>query len=227
MREEAIGIKNLDKIIPVGQKVIVYISEGNFKGTYSSYIYDLDDKYIYILMPTNENGLKAVIREGEKINISFVSKNGYRVGFDIPVTEIIQEGSKVIYKLAKPEKAVKIELRENFRVEILIDVEFYYFKEGKIGKSQGTIIDISAGGIKLSCDDDLEIRDKLFLTFKLGEYLLDGVEAEVVRKVITGEEGVKHYGLKFSNISKDKEDKIIKFCINKQIEMARKLKGMD
>ncbi len=225
MREEVITVKNLDKLIPIGQKVVVYISEGNFKGTYSSYIYDMDDSGIYILMPTNENGLKAVIRTNDKVNISFVAKNGYRIGFDVAVSDIIRENSKVIYKLKKPQKAVKIELRENFRVSVLIDAEIYYFKDGKITKSQGTIIDISAGGVKLSCEEDLQIRDKLFLNFKLGEQMLEGVEAEVVRRAVTGEEGIKHYGLKFSNMDKNKEDKIIKFCINKQIEMARKIRG--
>ncbi len=227
MREESLSIKSLDKIIPIGQKIMVYIPEGNFQGTYSSYIYDFDDNYIHILMPTNENGLKAVVREGDKINVSFVAKNGYRLGFDTHIYEIVQEGSKVIYKLNKPQKAFKIELRENFRVEVLIDTEFYYFKEGKIGKSKGTIIDISAGGVKFSCNDELDIRDKLFLTFQLGNHLLDGVEVEVVRKVITGEEGIRHYGLKFSNIDKKKEEIIIKFCINKQLEMARKLRGVE
>ncbi len=227
MRKEAIKLSNLDKMIPMGQKVMINIDEGNFKGTYSSYIYDIDDKFIYIMMPTNENGLKAVMREGEKISVSFVAKAGYRIGFVVYVAEVILDGKTVIYKLSKPEMAVRIELRENFRVELLMDVEFYHFKEGKIIKGTGTVIDISAGGIKLSCDEDLEVRDKLFLKLQLGDYILDNIEAEAVRKAITGEEGIKHYGLKFVNINKDKEDKIIKFCIGKQLEAARKMKGIE
>lgn len=225
MRRESVNIKDIGKIIPLGQKIMVYVNKGNFKGTYSSYIYDIDDNGIYILMPTNENGLKAVIRKQEKIDISFVAKNNGRIGFNSEVKNIVKKEDRVIYLLKRPEKMEKMELRENFRVEVLLNAEFYYIQKGKIQKYKGTIIDISAGGIKLSCDLDLEIRDRLFLKFNLGNYLLDQIETEVSRKVITGEKGVKHYGLRFIGLDKNKEEKIIKFCINKQLEFARKMRG--
>ncbi len=226
MRREILNLKDMNKIIPLGQKIMVYVNEGNFKGTYSSYIYDIDDNGIYILMPTNENGLKAVIREHEAIDVSFVTKNNGRIGFNSEIKNIIKKEDKVIYLLKRPEKIEKMELRDNFRVEVLLDVEFYYIQKGRIQKHKGTIIDISAGGVKLSCDLDLEIRDRLFLKFKLGSYLLDQIETEVARKVITGEKDVKHYGLKFIDLDKDKEERIIKFCINKQLEFARKMRGV-
>ncbi len=227
MREELIRVKDINKIIPVGQKVMVYVEQGNFEGTYSSFIYDMDDEYIYILMPTNQRGLKAVIREGEKISVSFVTARGYRIGFHAPVVERITRGSKTLYKLSKPREVVKVELRENFRVEALVEAEFFYFKDGKIQTGKGTIIDISAGGVKLSCDVELQIGDRLFLKFSLSGNLLEQVEAEVVRRAITGDKDIKHYGLRFVDLDKEKEEKIIKFCINKQMELARRMKGLE
>ncbi len=229
MREELINIKNrgMEKIVPLGQKVMVYVEGGNFEGTYSSYIYDIDDKYIYIAMPTNEKGLKAVIMDGGKLSVSFVDRRGFRIGFHSTVVDIERKGNNIVYKLKKPTQFVKIELRENFRVEALIECEFFYFKKGKINKASGTIIDISAGGIRLSCDIDLEIRDKIFLKFDLDGYMLEQVEAEVVRKAITGDKDIKHYGLRFVNLDKDKENRIIKFCIKKQMDLARKMKGLE
>ena len=228
MRREPIRVADIGKVIPLGQKIMVYIDGGNFAGTYSSYIYDIDENYnVYISMPTNENGLKAVIREGSRVEISFVSNKGYRVGFTSRLIEVIKKDERVIYKLNKPESLVKVELRENFRVPVLIEVRFYVFKGGKIEKAEGTILDISAGGAKLSADVNLEVRDKLFLDLNLGIKKLEEIEAEVVRKAITGEEGVKHYGLSFTDLTKEQEDAIIKFCLSRQIELARKMRGLE
>ena len=228
MRREPIRVADIGKVIPVGQKVMVYIEEGNFAGTYSSYIYDVDENYnVYIAMPTNENGLKAVIREGDRVEVSFVNNKGFRIGFTARLVETIKKGDRVIYKLGKPESLARVELRENFRVPVLIETQFYVFKGGKIEKSSGTILDISAGGVKLSTDLDLDVRDKLFMDFELGNRKLEEIEAEVVRKAITGEEGVKHYGLRFTDLTKEQEDAIIKFCLARQIELARKMRGLE
>lgn len=227
MRREPIRVSDIEKYIPIGQKVMVYVEQGNFKGTYSSFIYDIDDRYIHISMPTNEKGLKAVVREGESIEVSFVDRKGYRIGFSARLGEIEKKGNQVIYKLLKPDKLFRVELRENFRVPVMIETEFYVFKGGKIVKSTGTILDISAGGVKLSCDDKLEVRDKLVLNFELGGEMLEDIEAEVVRKAITGEEGINHYGLMFTDLTKEQEDKIIKFCLSKQLELARKMRGLE
>ncbi len=224
MKDEVINLKDIDSIIPVGQKIMVYIKNGNFQGTYSSYIYDID-KYIHILIPTNENGLKAVMRKKDEIDISFVAKNGDRLGFQSIVVGSTKEGSNIIYQIQKPKTIKKTELRNNFRVQVLIDAEFYYFKDGKIKKGTGTIIDISAGGARLSCEEELTVRDKISLKFALGEYL-ENIDAEVVRIALTGEDNIRHYGLRFINVSKDKEDKIIKFCISKQLETLRKMRGI-
>ncbi len=219
--------KNIDNIIPIGQKIMVYVTEGNFKGTYSSFIYDLDNNSILIFMPTNENGLKAILRPKDRIQISFVAKNGDRFGFGAVIQNTKKEDGKILYQIGKPNKITKTELRDNFRVQVLIDAEFYYFKDGKIQQGEGTIIDISAGGAKLSCESEFTVRDKLSLKFVLGEYLVSGQEAEVARIALANEDGIRHYGLRFTNMEKETENRIIKFCLNKQMEMIRKERGME
>ncbi len=228
MRREPIRISDIGKVIPAGQKVTVYLESGNFEGTYSSYIYDVDEDYhIYIAMPTNENGLKAVIREGERVEVSFADNRGYRIGFTSRLIEVVREDERIIYKLGKPEALARVELRENFRVPVLIETRFYIFKGGRIERAKGTILDIGAGGVKLSADLDLEVRDRLYLDFELGHRKLEEIEAEVVRRAITGEEGVKHYGLRFIGLTKEQEDAIIKFCLARQKELARKMRGLE
>jgi len=168
-----------------------------------------------------------VVREGERLEVSFVDRRGFRIGFTSRLKEIVNKDGQVIYKLDTPTSLARVELRENFRVPVLIEASFYVFKKGKIEKAKGTILDISAGGVKLSTDIELEVRDKLYLEFDLGGTKLEEIEAEVVRRAITGEEGVKHYGLRFVDLSKEEEDMIIKFCISKQLELARKMRGLE
>jgi len=228
LRREPISSKKVDKIVPIGQKIMFFITEGNFKGTYSSYIYDKDDDYIYVLMPTNTKGIKGILRENDSVEVSFVDdKNRFRIGFSTKVNKIIKDDKKVIYRLDKPTEIARIELRNNFRVDDLIDTNFFYFKDSKIKKEKGVIIDISAGGIKLSTDCDLETRDKLFLEFNLNNDKMSEIEGEVVRKAVTGEKDVKHYGIQFIDLDKKTENKIVKYCISKQMETLRKMKGLD
>jgi c-di-GMP-binding flagellar brake protein YcgR len=225
LKYEQINIKDIDSTIPVSQKIMVYIEEGNFAGKYSSYIYDFDGESLLILIPTDDKGSKAVLRTNDNVHISFIAKNGKRLGFSSSIIKAEKDGNNTLYRVKKPTTILEMDLRDNFRVEVLMDTEFFYFNDGKIQKSKGTILDISAGGIKLSCEEELEVRSKIFLKLVLNDYILDGIEAEVVRIALIKDDKVKHYGLRFTNLDKEKEDRIIKFCINKQLEEIRKLRG--
>ncbi len=233
VRKEPINVKNAEKIIPIGQKIDIFVRDGDFEGIYSSYIYDMDEKYIYILLPTNKNGLNAYIRRGEVFDISFIDSKERRVGFSTKLVDVIkEEDDKTIYKVEKPKEVFyRIELRESFRVDILTESEIMYFKNAIPRKNKATIIDISAGGAKLSANIELatklNIGDKVFLSFELDDNMkLENIEAKVVRKAIAKENGLHHYGLQFINLDKDTKEKLIKFCINKQLEFVRKMRGL-
>ncbi len=231
MRKEPINFQNVVGKIPIGQKIEVYVSEGNFEGTYSSFIYDLDDKFIYILMPTNTSGLKAVVRKGGSFYISFIDEKERRIGFKTTLNDIIKEEDRVIYKAERPkEEAYIMEFRENFRVDILAKADISFIKHSEISKGEATAIDISASGAKLSAgislEDELEIGDTIFVSFELEGIALNNVESRIVRRTLSKGEKVNHYGIKFVNLDKKLEDRIIKFCIRKQLEMARKMKGL-
>jgi c-di-GMP-binding flagellar brake protein YcgR len=232
MRKEAIKPKDIEKVIPISQKVDVFIRDGNFKGVYSSYIYDLDDNYIYLLQPTNKNGLNAVIRHDEEFDVSFINKDGKRMGFSSKLKEIIKEDDKTILKISKPKEVFyRIELRENFRVDILAEAEVIYLKNSSPKRSKSTIIDISASGAKISANielsAELNVGEVVYLTFELEDGMkVENLEARIVRKAIATESGVHHYGLQFVNLDRKLHEKMVKFCLNKQLEFVRKMRGM-
>jgi c-di-GMP-binding flagellar brake protein YcgR len=191
----------------------------------------MDTQFIYLLMPTNKNGLKAIIRKGDELYVSFVDKKDRRIGFSSHLLDVLNDDDKTLYKIDKPNKeAYSIEFRENFRVDILTDATITYIKGSNISKSVGSVIDISASGAKLSVgislEDKLEVNDTLFLSFSLNEMELQNIEAKIVRKALSRVDKVNHYGLHFVNLDKKVEDSIIKFCISRQLELARKMRGL-
>ncbi len=231
MRKEPINIKDVKKAVPLGQKIDIFVREGDFEGIYSSYIYDMDDEYIYILSPTNKNGLTAYIRRGEMFDVSFIDKDEKRVGFPAKLIDINKENDKTIYKIEKPKELFyRIELRDNFRVDILAESDILYFKNSIPSKGKATIIDISAGGAKLSANIEmstkLNVGDEIFLSFDLDTLKIDNVKAKIVRKAIAKENGLHHYGLQFVGLDKKTKEQLIKFCIQKQLEFVRKMRGV-
>ncbi len=232
MRKEPLKVKDVDKIVPIGQKIEIFVREGDFEGVYSSYIYDLDTDYIYLLTPTNHNGLKAYIRKNELFDVSFIDKNEKRIGFSTTLVSIEEKDEKIIYKISKPKEIFyRIELRENFRVDILAEADILYFKLSIPQKAKATIIDISAGGAKLSASmklsANLNINDAVFLTFELEDGMrFENIKAKIVRKALAKENKINHYGLQFVEIDKPLREKMIKFCLNKQIEFVRKMRGL-
>ncbi len=231
MRIEPLGKRDKECRIPIGQKIDVYIPEGDFQGIYSSYLYDMDDEALYILTPTHENGLKAILHKNQEFYISFVDDKNRRIGFLSALIDIVERDSTTLYKVKKPtDELYIVEFRENFRVDVISEATIVYRKKGRLIKTKGTIIDISASGAKISLSmsikDELDIGDIVFISFEVEDIKVENVEAKVVRKAISKTDDVNHYGIKFLGLDKRTEDKIIKFCIHKQFELARKKRGL-
>lgn len=215
------SIKITDSIIPIGEKIIFSILEGNFKGMYLSYIDDLDKTSLYVLMPTDMRGIKGLAKKGDKVEISFIDAKRGRLGFFSTIEDIIKDNKKIIYKTSRPEKLFRTELRNNFRVDTFIDA--IYNIRGTFQKrlKRAAVLDLSAGGAKISVDNELQIRDKINLSFHIDGYKIRFLEAEVVREAKM-KSGIYHYGVRFIDTPHDSKERIIKYCIKKQMEMIRK-----
>ncbi len=215
------SIKITDSIIPIGEKIIFSILEGNFKGMYLSYIDDLDKTNLYVLMPTDIRGIKGIAKKGDEVEISFIDAKKGRLGFFSTIEDIIKDNKKIVYKISRPKKLFRTELRNNFRVDTFI--EAVYNISGTFQKrfKRATILDLSAGGAKISVDNELRIRDKINLSFHIDGYKIGFLEAEIARKAkMKGE--IYHYGVRFIDAPHDSKERIIKYCIKRQMEMIRK-----
>ncbi len=227
MRKEPISSRAFNPEKLIGQSIAVEIYEGDFKGIYSSFVYDVDDNYIYALSPTDERGVRAFIRPNQRVGVSFLDERKRRIGFDTTVIDIIKDGDNILCKLTIPDEFYRIELRENFRVDVFIETKFFRIEKGKPTEKKATILDISAGGLKISTEEELKIGEVITISFSVDNTFFNYLKAMVVRKIKAGDGTVNHYGLKFIEMDKKAEDSIIKFCLKKQMEIAKKERGIE
>ena len=76
------------------------------------------------------------------------------------------------------------------------------------GSNQGRIVDISAGGVKLSLDRDLKLGDEVLLDFSLKERKFSKVKSLIVWTDPVGD-GPGAYGLRFLDISHGDKEMLI------------------
>lgn len=190
----------------VSQKIVVeVIGEGV---VCHSIVADVGHSEILIGHPLDGDTV-GLFPDGAQIAVSFISgDNKYRFKANI----IGRKNDKILlYRITKPPEKdiVKIQMRENFRVETLVKV--------KLADIELHTINISAGGLLFSCTLDLpfnvgeEVSGTLFITddepisFK-----------GVIKRVQVVEEMIKHVAMQFTVLDRKDEAKIVQFCFQKQ-----------
>jgi c-di-GMP-binding flagellar brake protein YcgR len=223
MEKEKVFAKNIKEIIDVGQNISVEIPNGDYKGVYYSYVYDEDDNHFYILLPTDALGRAAILRIGDFITISCISKKNIRVGFETKVVEIIKE-NKTLYKIIKPTAFYKYEYRENFRVDVLINAKCYFYDHNhQLQTRQASILNLSASGSKISLNEYLELNKSIIIEFTL-ENKTFNLNAMIIRRSEI-DKSTFHYGVKFEEVDQKDKDFLIRFCLKKQMEILRMQRG--
>lgn len=108
----------------------------------------------------------------------------------------------------------KIQLRDYVRVDVLID--------GLINKNILCLIkDLSGGGIRCTCKEELELNSNVMIEFALDDKFIY-CETEVVR--IGKENDEYQYGLAYINLDEETRKNIIQFVYQRQLENHRKVK---
>lgn len=217
-------ITNPDKYIESNTKILVEVLSGEFIGKYDSRIESVDDDYIYISLPT-KNAIPAPLKPGTKIDVSFVTDKG-RFSF---ITEVIDRvrDNIIMLKIKKPEQLFRKELRKYFRVETFLKIivcKIVYNDNKntpdmlKICK-EGTVKDISGGGVRIFTELELDVDDIVELDFSGAINNIKEVFGKVVRvKEINGK---TEAGVEFISIRENDRDKIIQYVFKRQIELKR------
>ncbi len=208
------------KNLTVNQNIELEINEGPYQGRYMSKISNITEEEITVmavydgeLLPLRKNLPINVYFYGEHAVYRFKSSIKARVRNPIPMLVLIY-----------PEKAERIQRRQYFRLKINEKV-YYRFADNEQQANdykETRIIDISGGGIKLVLNTELKMGDKLqfFIDIKpLQDILFTG---KVVRITKLADRNTKAAGIKFINIKRNIQDKIISWIFEYQSKLRRR-----
>lgn len=189
-------------------------------------IQDIIDDKIYVSIASDDKQFK-ILRVGDRVS-GIVYDNDNVISFDALITNRII-GELPIYEISMIENLSKIQRREDVRVDcnlpilytnnkfllrlelndegtddIILNNEKYFNK--------GWISDLSAGGIRFSCNRKYNLDDILLLAFDLNSDKII-VTGQIVYKGIkaTSEKTLYVYGIKFVDINDEKREKIISY----------------
>lgn len=173
---------------------------------YKSRIQEINEDHMYIDIPM-ENGEYLLLRQNCEIGIIIYNeKIGMLYKANLRIIGKKIEGNLRLYKVSRPYGIEKLQRRNYVRVDTTRTVK--YKKKGDIAYSDGIILDLSGGGMKIKLDKKIEVNDILNLIVEL-----DGKFAQIkgqVRRVYKDEKDRKYViGFEFTEINEAVRDRII------------------
>ncbi len=166
------------KLFKLNDKIDMYSEDENKT---AGLIYDIKDEKIYVSISVDDGSFKFM-EIGEEINSTIYVKDEV-ISFDAVVTDRLFINSP-IYELSNTNNFKTIQRRDNIRVQftqnllytdnkILLEQDFSKENTKEILKTMkkylkdGMLLDLSAGGLKLSIREDLVIGTKLIFVLNI------------------------------------------------------------
>ena len=190
----------------VNQNIVINIlSEGSIC---RSIVAEISESEILISQPMD--GKMFGMPRGTRLAISYtIGENKYK--FEAFILGRKKDNIP-LYRITKPkEKEIsKIQRRENFRVPTSVPV--------KIGNMEVNTINISAGGMLLSCtrDSSYQVGEPLSGMILIPETTPIPFKGVIKRIIQREDTGLKQVGLQFTVLERKDETKIVQYCFEKQ-----------
>lgn len=187
-------------------------------------IYDIVEDKIIVTIPSDDKEFK-LLRIGEEVNCIYYDKKN-TVGFYGDIEDRVYKNMPA-YVIGNARGFQKIQRRQDVRIPISIEIlhtsnEFVIKayennkKENILEKAErylnkGIMVDISGGGARFICYDNLAMGSKLLLSFKFGDktFVIKAIILHKEIKVVSNKT-VYTYGVRFKDISEKNKEKIIK-----------------
>lgn len=216
---------DLKKYFTVGEKIqIHYADAGGCLREYTSQVIELNDnEFMDILIPIH-NKHDVYIRQGSILKL-VISKGEAVYEFKAALFEKLF-GRIPLLRLKVFPEVNKIQRRDFYRLKLMRDIEARQvidLKERKYGESfKCNLHDISAGGILVSCNKELQENDKLEFILDLnGKKLI--VFGLIVRKTLNVNSRTAYiYGIRYDRMSEFERSEITKFIFTEQRKMIKK-----
>ena len=193
---------------------------------YKSRIVEMDETNLFIEIPLDERtGRYKPLHLGDELSVYFLTEGGVKNYFNTYVCGTRQDVVRMVaIKMPELESISKIQRRNFLRVtaelelavKLMDQVQFIAITE-----------DVSGGGISFRCDAKWSVKPGqqiscwLLIPYRNGMVEHAQFTAETVRvKPLTHDKQLVM--MKFSDVSETEQQKIIRFCFEKQFDYRKK-----
>ena len=225
--------------LQVNQSVELHVKSGVYNGEYLSQITRIDNQEIQVTLPIKKETL-IPLPVGTKLEVIYTDQVA-KYKFDTQVLSRQMEGNIGTCKLQYPSKVEKIQRRDFVRVPIR---ETVYYRRLIVDSINGQINDlinlgydeaeqndfqeavtedISGGGVLLVVDKYIPLDVFIELKFDVKELSFQKVLGKVVRiDELPNRSDRLGLGIEFINFNRSKQDEIVQWVLQKQLELHRK-----
>ncbi len=180
---------------------------------------DINDNCLYISSPIYR-GKRYSLYEGQKITMFFYRKKGV-YQFDAKIVKKI-ESNIVTFALKLLGDVEKIQRRNYYRLPIVTDAILKKHKNDKILEFECVTKDLSGGGVKVVCKNEVEKSDNITIDIYLDEDQVITMDGEVIRITKDLDNNLYEIGIKFKETNETGTDRIFSFIFEKQRLMRKK-----
>jgi len=209
-----------DKLLP-GLPVELVVSEGQYIGKYRTRIEEVGEDSLSIAALFH-NGEVVPLHEGTKVKFTFWDEVA-TYSFEGKIKQRIA-GSIAMFVLELPDSVAKVQRRNFVRVPALYPLSFQSVtKEGLSDPQEGTMVDLSGGGMCFLTNERVERKSLLYvvLTLPKGEVKSP---VHVWRAEKIGNSKSYTVSVEFHDISERDRDQIIRCVFD--IQRALRKKGL-
>lgn len=230
-----------DFIEKVSSKNVLYtnmpldleIQEKGIQGIYKSilYEYDFNSNLAKIGMPIFKGAYLKIFR-GTNLKVRAYSSRAVYL-FKSKVYSSGKEGNIRYLLINIPETIVRVQRRQHARIPVTEEGTFYLKEEQEDSESEENIQptkyrfitkDFSAGGLSIVTSKELNVGQKIIINLALkNEIRLENMESEIVRFIEKTTSGEYIYGIKFLNLTREKEEELVRFVFKFERELFKKI----
>ena len=214
---------NIFSELKIGDKMSLDITQKYINQDVSSMLttqlIDMDDYYLYISPPAYK-GKKFSLMEGHLVNLFFYRKTGV-YSFEAKVVKKINE-ELVTFVLEPTSSIERIQRRNYYRLPIVLPCVLKKQENDKVVEYSCVSKDLSGGGIKLICKQEINLDENIVVTIKIHEEQMIAIKGKVIRVVKGFEDNSYEISVEFKNVEGNHLDQIIAFIFEKQRLMRKK-----
>lgn len=214
--------------LKVGKIIGIFVNPSNGVLDYAfelkSQIADIKSQNEFLILTPMFRGKPISLRMGDNLLVTFAYGEDGLLVFEAESRELIIDiNGMSSYRIVGLTEARKLQRREHFRMTLQVPIVYQVIKNDRHMYGQGLARDISGGGVRFACGDQLEVGDFLSIFIRIDPGIDIRTQVQVIR---VQSEGQKRYEVSslFSFDFKEREE-LIKYIFNTQREkLKRKLR---